>query len=106
MTAVDQPPVIECAVHQDEAGGRLRLRGRLVSSRDASGTYSLRIVKSGPSGSSNINMGGAFSATANVETFVGLANFNVEPGAKYKAEFNLNVGQQAYACVSGDGGSK
>jgi hypothetical protein len=106
MSVADQPPVIQCAVQQDRAGDRLRLRGRLVSSRDATGTYSLRIVKTSPAGSSNIKMGGKFSAAANVETFVGLANFNVETGATYETDFSLTVGQRTYACQSRGGDSK
>jgi hypothetical protein len=51
-------------------------------------------------------MGGAFVAAANVETFVGLANFNIEPGARYVTELTLRVGDESYACRKSGGETK
>jgi hypothetical protein len=105
MAILDQPPSIMCSIVQQEIGDRLQLRGRLTGAHEAQGHYSLRIVKTGPSGSSTINQGGPFSAPANTETLVGFASFNMEPGARFTAEFSLRVGDQTYICESRDGGS-
>jgi hypothetical protein len=105
MAALDQPPSIICSIVQQEIGDRLQLRGRLTGAQEAQGHYSLRIVRTGPSGSSTINQGGRFSAPANTETLVGFASFNMEPGARYTAEFSLRVSDQTYVCESRDGGS-
>jgi hypothetical protein len=51
-------------------------------------------------------MGGRFTAPANVETFVGLANFNVEPGATYNTDFSVTVGDRMYRCSPPSGEAK
>ncbi len=106
MAPVDQPPPIVCSIVQQEIGDRVELRGRLTSDKETQGRYSLRIVKTGPSGSSVVNQGGAFSAAANTETLVGLASFNLEPGARFTAQMSLRVADQAYRCGQLDGGSR
>jgi|SRR6185312_3417824 hypothetical protein len=106
MAAVDQPPPVVCIVVRDEVGDRLRLRGRVISREEKHGTYSFRVKKAGPAGTSNIQMGGPFTASANVETFVGLANFNVEPGATYNTDFSVTVGDQVYRCTAPGGEAK
>lgn len=106
MAPVDQPPPIICSIVQHEIGDRVELRGRVTSSERTQGHYSLHIVKTGPSGSSTVNQGGAFSAPANTETLVGLASFNLEPGARFTAQMSLRVADQAYSCEQLDGGSR
>lgn len=103
---MDQPPPIICSIVEHEAGDRLQLRGRIIGTQDAQGSFSLRVVKISPSGSSTMSQSGTFSAAANRETFVGLASFNMESGARFTAEFSLQVGAKTYTCESGDGGSK
>jgi hypothetical protein len=105
MAPVEQPPPIICSIVQQEIGDRVQLRGRLTSQEGAQGSYSFRIVKTGPSGSSTINQGGPFSAPANKETLVGSASFNLEPGARFTAEFSLRVGDQTIICEQPDGDS-
>jgi hypothetical protein len=105
MAAIDQPPTVVCSVVREQTGDRLQIRGRLIGQEDLRGTYSLRIRKIGPSGSSTVNQGGPFSASANAESFVGLANFNTEPGTTIVAEFSLLVGDQTHVCASGGGES-
>jgi hypothetical protein len=102
---VDQAPAIVCSIVQEEIGDRVQLRGRLTSREETQGRYSLRIVKTGPSGSSTISQGGAFSASANKETLVGLASFNLEPGAQFTAQMSLRVGDRTMLCQSSEGGS-
>lgn len=104
MTALDQPPAIVCSIAREQADDRVRIRGRLVAREETKGSYSLRIERSGPSGSSTVNQGGPFTAVAETETFVGLASFNAEPGATFVADFTLRVGEHTYRCDAGDGG--
>ena|SRR5665647_1480639 len=106
MAPVEQSPPIICSIVQQEIGDRVQLRGRLTSREEAQGDYSFRIVKTGPSGSSTINQGGPFSAPANTETLVGLASFNLEPGARFTVEFSLRGADQTRICESHDGGSR
>ncbi len=106
MAVVEPPPPIICSIVRQESGGRVQLRGRLTSRKETEGNYSFRVVKTGPSGSSTINQGGAFSALANTETQVGFASFNIEPGARFAAEFSLRVGDRTYNCEQPDGGSR
>ncbi|MGD1038812.1 MAG: curli-like amyloid fiber formation chaperone CsgH [Roseiarcus sp.] len=106
MAPVDQAPPIVCSIIQQEIGDRVQLRGRLMSRDEAQGRYSLRIVKTGPSGSSTISQGGPFSAPANTETLVGLASFNLEPGGRFTAQMSLRVGDRTVLCAQPSGGSQ
>jgi hypothetical protein len=106
MTPLDQPPPIICSIVKQEGHERVQLRGRLVGRETAKGTFSLRVEKSGPSGSSTIAQSGTFSTAPNQEKLVGLASFNMEPSAHYKAELSLRVGNQVYKCESREGESR
>jgi hypothetical protein len=106
MAALDQPPPIVCVIVREEIGDRVQLRGRVMSPENGDGVYSLHVVKTGPAGSSNIRMGGPFKLAANVETFVGLANFNVDRNASYTTDFTVTVNDRVYRCVLPEGASK
>ena len=106
MAPVDQPPAIVCSIVQEEIGDHLQLRGRVVAARNTQGNFSLRVVKTGSSGSSTIAQSGTFSTPANAETLLGSARFNLEPGAHFTAELSLQVGEQTYSCESRDQGSR
>lgn len=106
MAALDHPPQIACAVVREVVGDKVQLRGRVVSLEAGEGSYSLHIIKSGPAGSSNIQMGGPFSFTAGAETYVGLAHFNVELNARYTTDFSVIVNNQTYNCPLPNGDLK
>lgn len=106
MAVLDQPPPIVCVIVREEAGDRVQLRGRVVSPEAGHGVYSLRIIKTGPAGSSNIQMGGPFTLAANVETFVGLANFNVDGHSSYTTDFTVTVNDRIYRCALPNGESR
>jgi hypothetical protein len=105
MAALDQPPPIICSIVQEEIGNRLQLRGRVISRQQTQGNYSLHVTKNGPSGSSTIAQSGTFSTSANAEAMLGLASFNMEPAAHFRANFSLRVGEQTYSCELRDGGA-
>ncbi len=98
MAAFDQPPPIVCSIVQKEIGNRLELRGRVISRQETQGNFSLHVIKNGPSGSSTIAQSGTFSTSANAETMLGLASFNMELGAHFRANFSLRAGEQTYSC--------
>ena len=106
MAALNQPPPIVCVIVREEVGDRVQLRGRVLSREAGHGTYSLHVVKAGPAGSSNIQMGGPFTLAANAETFVGLANFNVDHNASYTPDFTVTVNDRLYRCALPDGESR
>jgi hypothetical protein len=106
MAALDQPPPIVCVIVREDIGDRVQLRGRVVGREAGHGVYSLHVVKTGPAGSSNIHMGGPFTLAANVETFVGLANFNVDRDASYTTDFTVTVNDRLYRCALPNGASK
>jgi|SRR5215469_10065471 hypothetical protein len=104
MAVVDQsPPPIVCTLAQDSIGGGVRLRGRVVSQQDAHGEYRLKVKKTGPSGSTNLNQKGAFSALANTETYVGSTNISLEQGAQYEVQFAIEVNGKTYQCAAPSG---
>jgi CsgH protein len=100
MAPVDHPPAIVCSIVQQELGDRLQLRGRVIGTQKTEGNFSLRVVKTGPSGSSTIAQSGTFSTPANAETLLSYASFNMERGARFTAELRLQVGEQTYSCQS------
>ncbi len=106
MAALDQSPQIVCVVVRENVGDKVQVRGRVVSPEAGQGIYSLHVVRSGPAGSSNIKMGGPVTFDANTETYVGLANFNVDPNADYKTEFSVTVNDRTYNCSLPNGESK
>jgi hypothetical protein len=106
MAALDQPPQVACVIVREEVGDKVQMQGRVLSPESGQGTYSLHIVKAGPAGSSNIKMGGPFVLAANVETFVGLANFNIDRNATYTTDFTVTVNDRTYRCSLPSGESK
>jgi hypothetical protein len=106
MAGIDQaPPPIICTLAQETVGSSVQLRGRVVSQQDAHGEYHLKVIKTGPSGSTNLNQSGAFSATANTETYVGSTRIGLEQGAEYQVQFLIVVNGTTYQC-SAPGGAR
>ena len=104
MAVIDQsPPPIVCTLAQDSFDGGVRLRGRVVSEQDAHGEYRLKVRKTGPSGSTNLNQKGPFSAPANTETYVGSTNISLEQGAQYEVQFVIEVSGKTYQCTAPSG---
>jgi hypothetical protein len=98
MPTLDQPPPIICSIVQEQIGDRLQLRGRVIGRQETQGNFSLRVIKTGPSGSSSTAQSGTFSTQANAETLVGMASFNMEPEAHFTADLSLRVEGQTYSC--------
>ncbi len=96
-------PAIACSVVSSELGPSVRFQGRIVSRDDVTGTYRLAIAKAGPSGRSAINQSGRFSASRQIEAFVGSTTIGIERGAEYSARLTVEVGDQTYTCESNAG---
>lgn len=106
MVIIDQTPPVVCVIVREQVGDRIQMRGRVLSPRLGQGTYSLHIVKTGPAGTSNVQMGGHLALAANIDTFVGIADFNADPNASYTTDFTVTVDERVYPCALANGGSK
>jgi hypothetical protein len=104
MAPVDQPPPIVCSIVQQDIGNRLQIRGRVVGRQGAHGDFSLQVVKTGPSGSSNLSQSGTFSIPENRERLLGMATFNMAPGDHFKANLKIHLDGKDYTCQSSDEG--
>ncbi|SRR5579871_1420614 len=98
-----QPPAIVCSVLEEAAGSTVRLRGRVNGPDDVNGTYSFKISKSGPAGTSTISQGGKVSAPANTDTFLGSTTLSIEPGASYTVLLTIDVNGRVLTCASEKG---
>jgi hypothetical protein len=104
LLAHDLPP-ITCSVLGESQGRGIRFRGRIVSPEGAAGTYLIVIRKSGPSGTSNVSQGGAFTAAAGAETLVGSATLSLEPGADYGVTMQVDADGRSFTCETLSGGT-
>jgi hypothetical protein len=102
MAPIDQPPPIVCSIIQQDVGNRLQIRGRVIGRQGAHGNFSLQIVKTGPSGSSNLSQSGTFSIPENREKLLGLATFNMTPKDHFTANLTIHLNGQIFTCKSTD----
>lgn len=96
--SVDVPPAVVCAVEAARSGVSIRVRGRIVSPRAASGHYRLEIVKESRSGTSRVAQSGEFSASANEPAFVGSANLDFPRGSHIVARLSGEALDQTFTC--------
>lgn len=98
ITAPTDPPALRCELTQQVNGGMVSISGRVFSVTPGPGTYQLRIEKSGPSGTSVINQGGAFTVQPPEASVVGNTTFSVEAGAHYRARLRVTAGGAIAEC--------
>jgi hypothetical protein len=94
-------PALRCELTQRVSGSLVSISGRVFSANPGAGTYQLRIEKSGPSGTSVLNQGGAFTAQPPDASVVGSLTFSVEAGAHYKARLRVRSGDATAECQDG-----
>jgi hypothetical protein len=87
---------LACGVSTQTAGGMLTLEGVVQSPEAISGEYRFALKSSGGGGSTNINQGGQFSATAGMP--VSLGKVTVNAGANIDLDFNVTFGGRKYDC--------
>jgi len=97
--AIDQPPpAMNCVIEADARADQVTLRGRIAANGPASGTYSLDVVKTGASGSSQIKQAGAYSTLPQQPTYVGSVVVDYRPGTNYTAKLVVSYGEKSYVC--------
>ena len=101
VTASIEPPALRCELTRQVTAGTVSLTGLVFTTDPRSGTYQLRVVKTGPSGSSVLNQGGAFATTPPQASAVGHLTFSVEVGANYKAHLRVASGEVSAECEDG-----
>ncbi|MEI9925848.1 MAG: curli-like amyloid fiber formation chaperone CsgH [Bradyrhizobium sp.] len=80
---------LRCEIRESKTEGAVQLTGIVSSSVALSGRFQFSIVKSGTSGSSNINQGNPFAAEAGKEIYVGHVTINL--GNDDRATIELSV---------------
>lgn len=92
------PPALRCELTQQVENGTISITGLVYASEARAGTYQLRIVKSGPAGTSMLNQGGAFTIRPPEAAQVGRMAFSVEVGGAYTAQLRVTSGESSAEC--------
>ncbi len=97
--SVTEPQVepIRCEIQTLERGGQLTLKGVVLSEQKIDGSYQFSVSNKGRNGSSNIQQGGEFFATANKSAVIGKVVLNAS-GASYDAQLSIRVDGETYDC--------
>ena len=93
-----EPPALRCEISQHVSGNVVSISGLVFTANAGPGTYQLRVEKSGPSGTSVLNQGGAFEAKPPNASVVGNVSFSAEAGAHYKARLRVTAGDASVEC--------
>jgi hypothetical protein len=80
---------LSCEIRSSETEGAVQLTGVVSSSVALSGRFQFSILKSGASGSSNINQGNPFAVEAGKEIYVGHVTINL--GGDDRATIELSA---------------
>lgn len=86
-----------CAIEANAHGGMVEIAGVLDSDVAMSGSYRFEVVSSGPSGNSNINQGGAFTANPGDNVTLGKVTLG-NPGAVYDVRLTVSTAGSDYVC--------
>ena len=79
----------------------VHLHGVIIATRDITGQFNLRVMKTCPSGMANLSQAGTFSASANRKVTVGQSTISVEPDVEYTASLEIEAGGRTYKCRAG-----
>ena len=101
LSTPPDPPALRCELTQQVNGGTISITGLVYASAAGAGTYQLRVVKSGPSGTSTLNQGGAFTIQPPEASTVGRMAISVEAGAGYTAHLRVASGGSSAECEGG-----
>lgn len=101
LSAPPDPPALRCELTQQVNGGTISITGLVYAPVAGSGTYQLRVVKSGPAGTSTLNQGGAFTVQPPQASRVGNLAISVEAGAGYTAHLQVSSGGSSAECEGG-----
>jgi hypothetical protein len=76
----------QCEIRKSEAGGSVELAGFIKGSKAVAGRFRFTVMKSSPSGTSNINQADKFDLAADKENQVGLVRMNLESAGQLAVE--------------------
>jgi hypothetical protein len=77
---------LNCEIRKNEADGAVALTGFITSSTAIAGSFRFLVIKSGSSGSSNINQGQKFELAAGKDARAGQVKINLEHDAQVTVE--------------------
>src|SRR5258706_9857438 len=79
---------LQCEIRKSETAGTVELTGIISSSAAVAGNFRFAVMKSGASGSSNINQANKFDLAAGKETQVGQVKINLDRNSRVVVEFS------------------
>ncbi len=94
---------LSCEIRQQVSGGMLTLQGVATADSDMSGSYRLKISGGSGGGSSTINQGGEFSASAGEDVTLGRVTVNA--GGYYDVTLEVSGGGHSARCADTAGGN-
>ncbi|TXM64371.1 hypothetical protein FV222_02510 [Methylobacterium sp. WL103] len=97
-----EPPALRCTLTQNVENGTVSLGGMVFSDSVRGGSYRLKVVKSGPSGSSILNQGGLFEIDPPQASKIGEMTFSLEVGARFHAHLVVMSDGKTAECEDGN----
>lgn len=89
---------LRCRIQRETSGPMTTLRGIALARTNVAGTYTLLVVKTGPSGTSRLSQGGRFQTSAGGQAGLGEVRLSLEPDAGFEATLTLDVDGQRVGC--------
>lgn len=80
---------MRCEILATRTSAGLRIEALAYADRASSGEYSLIVTKSGAGGASDITQAGEFDVADAASALLGVAEFNLEPGARVHARLEV-----------------
>lgn len=88
---------VRCEIQANTSRGMTMLESVFHAEDAVNGTYTFKVVKSGPSGSSNIQQGGSFAADANEAVTLGRVSLG-GGNATYDVSLSVNADGTSFSC--------
>jgi hypothetical protein len=60
--SASEPPSVQCSIVEEHTRGMVHLHGVIIATRDITGQFTLRVMKTGPGSMANLSQAGTFSA--------------------------------------------
>jgi hypothetical protein len=83
---------LRCEIRRSDAGGAVELTGFLLGTRAVAGNFRFSVMKSGPSGSSNINQANKFDIAADKDSQIASVTINLESAGHVVVELFAGAG--------------
>jgi hypothetical protein len=90
---------LRCEIRKGAGNNAVELTGVVSSGTTTSGRFQYKVVKSGPSGSSNINQASKFALAAGAETRVGQVQINLDGDTHVTIELEV-MSDDGSVCVA------